>query len=413
RDLNDMSDFRIKSAESIMMAQRQEFQSTTIQFIGLLLISAIFSVVASIVIARNIVRPLNDCVNYMSLVSTGDFSMDVPESFKRRKDEIGSLAKAVQTMKNSVNILINNVINETIVIEDVVEDVNKNVKVLNADLEGVSVATEELAASMQETAASSEEIAETSQEMENAVQSIADKAQEGAGKAIDISEKSKKMMESSERNQREVENMFKETQLHLKKSIEESKSVHKINVLADSILQITSQTNLLALNAAIEAARAGEAGRGFSVVADEIRKLAELSSDTINKIQNTTGVILSSVEDLIFNSNNMLNFIETKIINDYKTLVQTSKEYNLDALYYKDFSTDLSATTQQLLASIQEILKSIDGVANVASEGAEGTMEIANRTSSVVDKSSEILNLTSRAKHSSEKLKEEISKFKV
>ena len=74
--------------------------------------------------------------------------------------------------------------------------------------------------------------------------------------------------------------------------------MEEINLFADSIKQITDQTNLLALNAAIEAARAGEAGKGFSVVAEEIRRLAEQSNEAINKIQETTDVIVSSVEEL-------------------------------------------------------------------------------------------------------------------
>jgi methyl-accepting chemotaxis protein len=207
--------------------------------------------------------------------------------------------------------------------------------------------------------------------------------------------------------------MFKDTEKVLKESIEKARTVEQINVLADSINQITAQTNLLALNAAIEAARAGEAGKGFSVVADEIRSLAEQSSDNINKIQSTTGIILSSVVELTTNSNKMLDFIKNKILKDYEDLAGTSKEFNDDALYYKDFSTELSATSEELFASVQGILQTIDGVAKAASEGAGGTTDIADRMQGVNSKSNVVLEEVLEAKESVEKLKEEVRKFKV
>ncbi|WP_160692600.1 methyl-accepting chemotaxis protein [Clostridium sp. C2-6-12] len=375
--------------------------------------SALICSIVVFIISKSITKPLEMSVNHLNILATGDFSVEVPEKIMRRQDENGKIAQAMSKTQNSLRELILNINNQSNNIENIVLNVKKNISELDKDVEEVSATTEELSASMEETAASSEEMSATSQEIERTVNFVAEKSQEGLGKAIKISEKATNIMITSENNKKETEKMFKETEKTLKASIEKAKAVEQINILADSILQITSQTNLLALNASIEAARAGEAGKGFSVVADEIRKLAEQSNETINKIQSTTGIILTSVSELTSNSNNMLNFIENRILKDYETLVQTGKAYNDDALYYKDFSTNLNSISEELLASVQDILKTIDEVAEAASEGAGGTIDIATRIQEVNNKSNEVVDEALKAKESVEKLKEGVCKFKI
>lgn len=120
-----------------------------------------------------------------------------------------------------------------------------------------------------------------------------------------------------------------------------------------------------------------------------------------------------SVEELTNNSKNMLDFIENKVLKDYETLIDISHQYNTDALYYKDFSSELSNISEDLLFSVDNIIKTIEGVAGAATEGATETSAIANRVSDVNSKSGDIFNETSKAKISSEKLKEYISKFMI
>jgi hypothetical protein len=130
--------------------------------------------------------------------------------------------------------------------------------------------------------------------LDNGERAISTKASEAA----DINKRTNTTKDMVQASQKKANEIFIKTKTQLEKAIEESKVVEQIDVLTGSIMQITSQTNLLALNAAIEAARVGDVGKGFSVVAEEIRKLAEQSKDTVIEIQNISTKVTESVQNL-------------------------------------------------------------------------------------------------------------------
>lgn len=377
------------------------------------IIVLIISITFTFMLAKNLVTPLTLAINHLGLIAIGDFTMDVPQKFMKRKDEIGEIAKALSTMQSSIKALVKNVRHETDSIENVVYIVNKKVTDLNENIEKISLTTKELSSSMEETAASSEEMSATAEGIERAVYSISEKSQEGALKAGEINRRAEETKENVQHSQKKSNDIFINTKMNLEKAIEASKVVEEINVLSESIMHITSQTNLLALNAAIEAARAGESGKGFSVVAEEIRKLAEQSKSTVIEIKNITSKVIESVKDLSVSSNKLLTFMNTDVSNNYNTMLSVADKYSKDAEFVHDLVSEFSSTSEELLASISDVLKTIDGVSKAAGEGAGGTTDIASRVSEINIESNDLLEQVLRSKESADKLKKEVSNFKI
>ncbi|EDU36896.1 methyl-accepting chemotaxis protein [Clostridium sporogenes] len=407
-----LAQFNKSKTEEISLKGDKQFNAAMKINLTLMLLLSAIGAALGIFIINGIRKSLNVLKGELDELSErgGDLTQEIKVN---SKDEINDLAKSLNKFIQNIKDIIKTVNESVDNIETVVDSIKTNVTDLNNDVEEVSATTEELSANMEETAASAEEMSATSQDIERAVQSIAQKSQEGATQAGEINKRAEDTKANVQASQKKAKEIFTNTKAELESAIESSKVVEQINVLSDSIMNITSQTNLLALNAAIEAARAGEAGKGFSVVADEIRKLAEQSKDTVTEIQSITVKVIESVKNLSDSSSNLLTFVSTDMDNDYKTMLNVADKYSEDASFVDTLVTDFSSTSEELLASLQDVLKTIEGVAQAASEGAGGTTDIASKILEVNNKSNDVLQEALKSEESANKLKEEISKFKI
>lgn len=373
--------------------------------------SLLFLIIFIFIFIGRITRTINNIVEGMQQMASGNLTYRMKKN--NRKDELGILAEAIEKMQFSIKDILQAIIMETDNVNKALTVSGQNIIQLTSDLEDTSATVEQLSAGMEETAASTQEINATTAEIETAIETIAEKAQEGALSASDINRKALELKDGSIVLQQEAIETQKNIRQAMDEALEKSKEVEKIKILSDTILQISSQTNLLALNAAIEAARAGESGKGFSVVAEEIRCLAENSKLTVDEIKKTVKIVFEAVSMLTETSKQILVYIETKVVEGYKESVRVGENYENDAEYVNGLVTDLSATSEELLASMKTISDTIDAISIASNEGATGTCDISDKVLNIKDRANEIKIEINHVKQSSDILKNIVSKFIV
>ena len=199
--------------------------------------------------------------------------------------------------------------------------------------------------------------------------------------------------------------------LHL--AIEDTKVIEKITEISESINAIADQTNLLALNASIEAARAGDAGRGFSVVAQEIKSLSESTGNEINKINEIIEKVMDSVKRLSAESMKVINFINDNVMHDYQTLSEIADNYNNDAKFYATESSTIGASTEELTASMLEINELLDTLNNSSQNLNDVVQSVNASIQEITANSEETKTETESISEKANTLKDTVETFNI
>lgn len=272
--------------------------------------------------------------------------------------------------------------------------------------------TEVISSIMNQTKESADHVNSVVGEAKDAIETIAERASNGSVMASDISTRAQTMKEEVMESDQEARAVYKHAKDSMESAIEEAKEVEKIKVLLQSILDITAQTKLLSLNASIEAARAGESGRGFAVVAEEIKKLSESSSEMVESIRAVTENISHVVDDLVGDSKQLLDFIDTEVLPDYEKIVNIGDQYNKDSISFNEIMLDLSATSEELFSSMEAIHNSAMSLRESTQEGADGVEKIAETSVVIAEDTNNFLSIAEENISTSQEMDEMMKKFK-
>lgn len=382
--------------------------------IVLMVIVVIIMIIIVIIAWRSIGRParkaecgMDEIVEKMKQ-NRGDLTKRIPVE---SRDEIGRLTAGINGFIEYLQDIIKRLQADSGQMMSITDNINEQVSSSNQNAISVSEAAEELSANTEEISANLESIKAGSLGVLKEVQGINGTAGSGAEKVKDIKSRADSMYRETVKSKEETVGVINEIRTALTTAVKESKSAEKINELTDDILSITGQTNLLALNASIEAARAGEAGRGFAVVADEIRMLADSSRDAVGNIQNISKMVINSVEMLAKNSEEMLRFIDEKIIKDYDGFVDVANKYQEDAEDINCILTEFARKASSAEGTMTGINKNIGEIAVAVEENAKGVSGVAENAVRLADSISQIQQASEQSRKLSQELQEETSKF--
>ncbi len=300
-------------------------------FLMRLLVVMVLALAISVAIvvfySRSISRPLGSLTSLARRLATGDLSVDVSATMRSRRDEIGELAEAFNSMAGSI--------------ERVVEGVQDSIAVLAKGAEELATSSFSLSEGASEQAASTEEVSASLEEMSGNIRNSADNAKQTEAISLKAS---------------------RDTEDGSHAVLETVEAMKDISTRILIIEEIARQTNLLALNAAIEAARAGEAGKGFAVVASEVRKLAERSQKAATEISELSARSMSIAE--------RAGSVLRDIVPDIRKTSQLVQEISAS-------SNEQSAGADQITKAIMQLDKVVQANAGSSERIASMTKEIS------------------------------------
>jgi methyl-accepting chemotaxis protein len=321
---------------------------------------------------------------------------------KHGKDEIGQLSESIQLMVEDLKLIIAGILNVTGKLYSSSEAILQNAQDTKDASQEVSHSVEEVASGIDLQFVKSETNTQAMEEMSKGVQHI-------ASMATSVSEMSIGALQEAEDGKKIANNMMKQIQLlhstfqesaHMMKELDGRSK--KINEVTNVIKEISSQTNLLALNAAIEAARAGEHGKGFSVVAEEVRKLAEQSESSAATIANIISEIDQVGKSTFLSMNKVEDVVETSM-EEFKMINQSYDNIHHSVKNVTSSIQEVSATAEEIAASSEEVSAALLETYEIAQGTDHNTKLIVASTRKQDEAIKEMfLTLTSLAKMTDE-----------
>ena len=375
-------------------------------------IGVLFIALAIGLLGRKLSEQIKLICSQLKVYASGDFTEVLRDELYKREDELGIMSQLIREMVTSFKTLLSSVKEDVIVL-------NNEAVGLEQISERMIQGSMSIASTMQEVAGSntnqSMEVGKVNEEMDqlsNNIEAMNTSIEAVVIDALEMENQvkySKIEMEGLHHSAEVVNEALDEFNVNISRMNERISSIQGITT---TITQIASQTNLLALNAAIEAARAGEAGRGFSVVAEEIRQLAEQSQQSVDEITKIIGAVLAEGENIISATGNMnedMAMQREKIQNTLKVFVKMTS--SIENIIPK--TEELAVISVHNKQRKDSVVSSVENISSASQEVAATTEEVADITNTFTESSEVIGKGSEQLLKLVQNLETQINKFKL
>nr|WP_095180339.1 methyl-accepting chemotaxis protein [Pseudomonas sp. Irchel 3F6] len=333
-------------------------QARTFQLISTLL-ALLVGVIAAVIITRQITRPLQETMAVVERIASGDLTQNVTVT---RRDELGVLQQGIARMGVTLRDLISGIRDGVTQIASAAEELSAVTEQTSAGVNSQKVETDQVATAMHEMTATVQEVARNAEEASQAAAAADGEAREG----------DKVVNEAIAQIERLASEVVRSTEAM---SVLQQES-DKIGSVMDVIKAVAEQTNLLALNAAIEAARAGEAGRGFAVVADEVRGLAQRTQKSTEEIEGLVAGLQNGTQQVSAVMNNSRALTDSSVALTRKAGASL-ENITRTVSNIQSMNQQIAAAAEQQSAVAEEISRSIINVRDVSEQTAAASDETA------------------------------------
>lgn len=360
--------------------------------------------------SRTITKPIVRATEIATKISQGDLSVIVQES--KSNDEIGKLLVAEKQMVSNLKSIISEVNNSAQSVFANAQQIAASGTEMNSSIQQISATVDQVARGSESQAQGLNKSKQIVDELSKTIDELSRDAIESVEETNRVGNLSEKGSESAKEAGERMNNIIQVTNNSAEKVRSLAQKTNEITAVLDVIRQISDQTNLLALNAAIEAARAGEAGRGFAVVADEVRRLAENSSKSseeidskLKQIQEDAQIVVEDIEV----SSNEVNQGKLVIESSLKTLDEIASHVKSVAEKVRH----LSDATQKQVIKVKEVSTHAIEISAVAEQNASATEETSAAVEQQTAHTHEIASAANQMSTLAEQLQGLIAKFKI